>query len=107
MKTTLRFHSILVISALLSGVALTACQEEEKTTPATTTPTDGSQSAAQLAGDGLACSVLSSSGTQLDGLGYTRSLTLNANGTYSYYVYFSDHVGCTTSMAAGGSNVAT
>lgn len=68
---------------------------------------DGSQSMSQLAGMGTFCSVESSLGTALGDKGAIKSLLLNANGTYTYAVYYSDHVGCATAQASGGNNVAT
>lgn len=94
--------------ALTLVCALVACEKKaEEITGNSTTPTDGSQTAAQLAGTGVSCAVFSGAGSALNGKGYTRSLTLNADGTYTYAIYFSDHTGCATAFASGGNNIAT
>ncbi|MFZ3231892.1 MAG: hypothetical protein WA160_16920 [Pseudobdellovibrio sp.] len=74
---------------------------------ATPAASDGSQTAAGLAGSGTYCMVLTGTGTNLDGTGATRYLSLTADGTYTYSIYFSNHVGCTTPAVSGGLNIAT
>lgn len=102
--------STSLLSLLFLSLAFSlGCVEEEPTTTPTTTPsTDGSQTATQLAGSRSYCGTLTAgAGSALSGMGYNRSLTLNAGGTYSLSIYFTDNVGCTTAQNAGGNNIAS
>lgn len=99
-----------LLGALIAACALTisCAKKTAEELAAEIDSGDGSQTAAGLAGSGSTCSVFAAgSGTSLTGKGYTRALTLNADGTYTYTVYFSDHTGCTIPNTAGGSNIAT
>lgn len=102
MKT---LKTLLVVSLLLTA----SCTKEELEAIADgTTPTDGSQTAAQLAGGaslgGLHCDEETTVGGTYAAL---KQLTLNANGTYTYSVFFSDAATCATASATGGNNIAT
>jgi hypothetical protein len=98
----------LPVLFLSLGLSLGCVEEEPATTPTTTPSTDGSQTATQLAGSRSYCGTLTAgAGSALSGMGYNRSLTLNADGTYTFSVYFTDNVGCTTAQTAGGNNLAT
>jgi hypothetical protein len=100
----MKIKNIKVVSILFSmALALSACTPTATTTT-TTTPTDGSQSAAQLAGSGTFCLTDTTIGGTL---AYTRYLSLAANGTYSYAIYFSDAGSCATAQNTGGNNIAT
>ena len=99
-----------LISMLFVSSLLFACAKKDSgtspTTDTTTTtpPTDGSQSVAQLAGTGTFCNTDSTIG---GAYAYTHSLTLNADGTYGYSIYFSDAASCATAQNTGGNNYAT
>jgi hypothetical protein len=96
--------SLLFVLSLISCAPKKVEEEAASTTPTT----DGSQTAAQLAGSGVYCGVFGGSdGSSLSGLGYTRSLTLTAGGAFSYSVYFSDATGCSSNLGPGGNNIAT
>jgi hypothetical protein len=106
---TVKMKNQNLVSVGIMCLLLSACgggTNSDSATPATT-PTDGSQSAAQLAGSGQICSVQGSVGTVFTGKGVTRVLTLGSSGTYTYNVYFTDNVGCSTAQNAGGNNIAT
>jgi hypothetical protein len=103
---------IVSVSLLLSTLVFLACGADPNATPASAvvaapTPTDGSESAAQLAGSGQFCTVDSSLGSELGGMGNTHTLILSAGGTYTYETFFSDHTGCSTSTNSGGNDIAT
>ncbi len=96
---------LLVLSLFLNM----SCTKEELAAIAEgATPTDGSQSAAQLAGGaslgGLRCDDETTVGGTYAAL---KQLTLNANGTYTYNVFFSNSATCATTFATGGNNIAT
>ncbi len=93
--------TLLVLSLFLNM----SCTKEELAAIADgTTPTDGSQTAAQLAGSGQYCELVS--GTGAGGpYAVTKSLTLNADNTFAYTVYFTDQTACSTTQNAGGENI--
>jgi len=62
---------------------------DASTTPAATTPTDGSQSAADLAGYGYHCTDISSTyGSTLNGGSLESYIQLNSNGTWFMQTHF-------------------
>jgi len=89
---------------ILTALNFLSCAKSADSTTTTSTPTDGSQSAAQLAGTGTFCATDSTIGGTY---AYTHSLTLNSNGTYTYTLYFSDATSCATGQNTGGNNFAT
>ncbi|MES2800921.1 MAG: hypothetical protein V4654_00385 [Bdellovibrionota bacterium] len=96
---------LLVLSLFFN---FSCTKEELEEIAAGTTPTDGSQTAAQLAGGaslgGLRCDVETTVGGTYAAV---KQLTLNANGTYTYSVFFSNSATCATAFASGGNNIAT
>lgn len=89
---------------------MTGCGGGEETpaasTPATT-PSDGSQSASELAGYFQKCFIFSGSGTALNGKAYVLNYSVTSGGAYSYNLFFSDSTSCATAMNSGGNNIAT
>lgn len=104
MKTKNLTGTLLAVLLLTTSCAKKAVEEA---LTAGAPATDGSQTAAGLAGTGQVCDVLASSGSAMNGLGVVRYLVLGADGSYNYSIYFSNHVGCVTSANSGGNNIAT
>lgn len=98
----------LPILIFLSTFIFLSCAKKAEELLDSVTTSDGSQTAAQLAGSGIVCETFpGGSGTSLSGKVYSRFLTLQANGTYAYSVYFSDAAACANSQVTGGNNIAT
>lgn len=69
--------------------------DETKTLPSVATPSDGSQSAAELAGYGYTCALFdSSAGSTLNGKAYDRYIKLYADGTYDYSFHITNATAC-------------
>lgn len=92
---------LLVLSLFLN---MSCTKEELAAIAAGATPTDGSQSAAQLAGQGQYCSVVSGIGGSYAVL---KTLTLLADNTFTYYVHITDAGSCFSNEIAGGNNSST
>ena len=96
-------------SSCLTLAALSACGGGAQSDPSTTTPviSDGSQSAAQLAGYGYTCALFTSgAGTTLNGKAFDRYISLAADGTYTYSFHITNGTACTAGHPSGtGYNV--
>lgn len=96
---------ILLVASVLFNFSCLEKKAEEVASLVPTVPSDGSQTVAQIAGSGQYCEAIP--GFQGANRAISRSLTLNADNTFSYVVYFSDRTTCSTGQTAGGSNTAT
>ena len=101
------FTSSLCLSTLILAGCGGGTTDGGSTDPGTvTTPTDGSQSVTALSGNAISCALLTSAaGSNLNGLAYTRSLTLSTNGTYTLTTDLTDGTSCLAGHQSGGSGV--
>ncbi|RYZ69552.1 MAG: hypothetical protein EOP09_07480 [Proteobacteria bacterium] len=96
---------MISLGVILSLTVSCAKKIEELTDDlASLIPTDGSQNAATLAGDGTYCQIHTDVGGSYAQI---HDLTLNVGGTYTYSTFFIDGATCTTTTTATGYNYAT